>query len=83
MPIYEYTCLECDGSFEVMHRSPGGEKVVCPECGSAKIRKNFSYFAARVGSSVDIGACSGGRCGTGNSGSACPSGGCCGMTPVS
>ena len=83
MPIYEYTCLECDEPFEVMHLSSKEGRVVCPKCGSAKIRKNFSSFAAKVGSSGDIGACSAGGCGIGNSGPTCPAGGCCGMPPIS
>ncbi|MBK7874139.1 MAG: zinc ribbon domain-containing protein [Planctomycetes bacterium] len=44
MPVHEYTCRACETSFEELVF--GDEKVVCPECKSAKVDKRFSTFAA-------------------------------------
>ena len=43
MPIYEYRCQACDDLFEALVYA--STKVVCPECGSARIEKPFSAFA--------------------------------------
>ena len=43
MPIYEYRCGSCDELFEALVYA--STKVKCPECGSAKIEKQFSAFA--------------------------------------
>ncbi|MBC8253263.1 MAG: zinc ribbon domain-containing protein [Ardenticatenia bacterium] len=40
MPIYEYRCRDCDGTFEVLVR--GGAAVTCPHCGGASLDKLFS-----------------------------------------
>jgi putative FmdB family regulatory protein len=49
MPIYEYICPGCGGSFEKLVRSttPTSE-IVCPTCGNADVRKKVSTFAASV-----------------------------------
>jgi putative FmdB family regulatory protein len=48
MPIYEYTCKSCEKAFEELVRSAeAGDKVICPECGSKKVEKRMSVFAAR------------------------------------
>jgi putative FmdB family regulatory protein len=47
VPIYEYTCKQCDNKFEQLVRtmSGNGEKVKCPECGSTKTARALSLFA--------------------------------------
>jgi len=40
MPIYEYRCQECDGTFELLVRDGG--PVHCPDCGSASVDKLLS-----------------------------------------
>jgi putative FmdB family regulatory protein len=40
MPIYEYTCRDCDATFEALVR--GGDAVACPHCGSASLKKLLS-----------------------------------------
>jgi len=40
MPIYEYTCRDCDATFEVLVQ--GGDTVACPHCGSASLNKLLS-----------------------------------------
>ena len=67
MPIYEYTCRECDGKFEQLVRSmSGGEKIKCPKCGSTKTARALSVFAVgadqpKSSGSSDAPMC--GRCG--------------------
>lgn len=47
MPIYEYSCEECDENFEKLVRIAGFSQVTCPNCGSDKTRKKISTFASR------------------------------------
>jgi len=72
VPIYEYACMECESHFEELVRS-SEQAVTCPECGAAKVLKQFSTFAvhgvAKVGASsaprASGGGCCGGSCGCG------------------
>ncbi|MBN2714142.1 MAG: zinc ribbon domain-containing protein, partial [Planctomycetes bacterium] len=47
MPIYEYICKKCGKPFELLVRSD--TKVECPGCGSVKVEKRMSTFAAHEG----------------------------------
>ncbi len=49
MPIFEFVCRDCQEEFEKLVRAPSTE-VACPRCGSAKVRKKFSAFAAKTSS---------------------------------
>lgn len=50
MPFYDFDCAECGEGFEELVRSPEAvKKVVCPVCGSKKVKKRLSMVAARVG----------------------------------
>jgi putative FmdB family regulatory protein len=40
MPVYEYSCRDCDARFEVLVRA--GEAPTCPHCGSSSLRKLLS-----------------------------------------
>jgi putative FmdB family regulatory protein len=73
MPVYEYACMECESHFEELVRSSDAT-VRCPECGAAKVVKQFSTFAVGVGSRSSgssfeapsaprAGGCCGGSCG--------------------
>ncbi|GAX59824.1 regulatory protein, FmdB family [Candidatus Scalindua japonica] len=73
MPLYEYKCKKCEKISEILQRN--NEKVVCPECGSKSLEKQFSVFASS--SAPESSAAGGGippsspgSCGTG----------CCGMS---
>jgi len=56
MPIFEYTCRACQSDCELLIR--GGEKPVCPQCGSSKLDKHLSVVAAHVrGSSGSLPVC--------------------------
>jgi len=69
MPIYEFNCEDCDKEFETLVRTSDWEgEVECPSCGSEKLEKRLSVFAAgNETSSADMPPCSGmpsncGRC---------------------
>ncbi len=71
MPIYEFICDECKVKFEsfVLSSRHVGE-VVCPKCGSPRVKKQFSLFSCgsssaggasgSLSSSLSTGGCGGG-----------------------
>ena len=70
MPLYEYICRKCGKAHELLVAS-SGRKVACPDCGSTKMERQFSTFAAHSGAGR-----SGQFAGCPAAGS-CPSGGDC------
>lgn len=46
MPIYEFHCEKCSQDSEILVRSSDWKGTKCPHCGSEKISKKFSTFAA-------------------------------------
>ena len=49
MPIYEFDCPSCGEPFEELVRNSEAVKdVVCPTCGSRKVKKKLSTFASKV-----------------------------------
>ncbi len=74
MPIYEYTCEECETDFEKLSlgssENNGGEAVACPACGSSSVFKRFSTFGVKT-SYVPVGLSAGNTPSMGG-------GGCCG-----
>jgi len=73
VPIFEYACSSCGGSFELLVR--GGTRVACPSCSSEAVVKKLSLFAAHTkkaaavpschtgGEGCDLGRCGSGFCG--------------------
>ena len=45
MPIYEYTCNDCQARYEQIVRG-NGDGVACPKCGSARKTLQFSVFSS-------------------------------------
>lgn len=43
MPLFEYRCLDCDSTFELLIR--GGAVPACPSCHSTSLEKILSLFA--------------------------------------
>jgi len=57
MPLYEFSCSKCDKDFESLVRSTNWEgSVTCPHCGSKKLTKKLSVFAAQGGGSSSASA---------------------------
>jgi len=75
MPIYEYTCGDCDSAFEHLARTLSDKPAKCPACGGTKkLIKQLSTFAPATAAPAPRGchACA--------SAPHCPSaaaGGCC------
>jgi putative FmdB family regulatory protein len=72
MPLYEYICAKCNGHSELLVRS-AKEKAVCPSCGSTRMDRQFSTFAAHSAGSGQS-PCGSGTCPS--TGMACPGGAC-------
>ena len=56
MPIYEYVCSECSQPSEILLKGRR-DKPRCSHCGSAKLQRRFSTFAAHRGGGVPAGKC--------------------------
>ena len=58
MPIYEYTCEQCQTEFEmlVFDRSAA---VACPACEGQQVKKKFSVFGMKSGGNFTPSAGSG------------------------
>ena len=39
MPLYEYRCSTCGGSFERIEHVPGHSSLLCPHCGGTARRQ--------------------------------------------
>jgi putative FmdB family regulatory protein len=53
MPLYEFICAKCEKDFESLVRSANWQgSVACPRCGSKKLTKKLSVFAAQGGSTA-------------------------------
>jgi len=66
MPLYEYRCHTCDHRFEILQRlGQGPEGLSCPECGEARIEKQFSTFASNSGAAGERSAGPARGCGPG------------------
>lgn len=46
MPLYEFHCSDCGRDSEVLVRSTHWQGTECPKCGSTRLSKNLSVFAA-------------------------------------
>jgi putative FmdB family regulatory protein len=69
VPIYEYLCADCSGTFEELVSTTTAGAVNCPDCGGSTVTKLLSSFATPrpVGASVGgSGGCCGGSCGCGH-----------------
>ena len=67
MPIYEYVCMSCESHFEELVGMSDPDPQ-CPDCGNAKVAKQFSTSFAAHGvagqPSFGGGGCCGGSCGS-------------------
>lgn len=61
MPMFEYSCIACGFRFEKLQKSGEADKVICPACGSAEVKRELSPFSSSTGSA-------GGSCAAGPGG---------------
>jgi putative FmdB family regulatory protein len=47
MPLYEYNCLDCNDTFELLIRT--GDQPHCPDCEGTRLEKLLSAPAAHIG----------------------------------
>ena len=55
MPLYEYSCRDCESQFELLVR--GSEQPHCPECESERLERLLSAPAAHTTSSRELPMC--------------------------
>jgi putative FmdB family regulatory protein len=66
MPIYEFHCEKCGQDSEILIQSRDWKGAKCPQCGSTKLDKKFSTFAAaNAGGAAPSGKRKRGGCGSG------------------
>ena len=79
MATYEYLCLACEHPFEERRSMTASveTQLACPDCGSDRVRRRFSIFAAGAGTGAAVspgsplrlrgaGGCCGGGCACGS-----------------
>lgn len=75
MPMYEYACKSCQGTFTKLRRMDQSDHdISCPSCGTEEVQRKLSVFASFSKSSsgeVMATAGTGGGCGGGCAGCSC------------
>jgi putative FmdB family regulatory protein len=51
MPIFEYACRKCGKVFEKLILGKDRLDLVCPACGSRRVKQKFSAFATATAAS--------------------------------
>lgn len=64
MPIYEYTCKDCETQFEKFVRSmTSAVEVKCPHCGGMHVKKGWSVFGTgSAGTGLNLSASAASNC---------------------
>lgn len=68
MPIYEYTCQDCQTGFELIRNySEADTNLVCTQCDGENVKRQISLFNASSGGRTlaggdGCGSCAGGSC---------------------
>jgi len=76
MPIYEYICSKCGHAFEKLVPS-SKTKPKCEQCGSPKLERQFSTFAAHNGASATSSCAAAAQCPTAMASQGAACGSCC------
>ena len=69
MPIYEYRCVDCGGSFEALV-SASRPEAECPSCHGSNLSRELSVFASARSFGASVGPMAAGG------GGGCCAGGC-------
>ena len=72
MPIYEYTCQDCQNHFQARRAMRDADApLACPQCGAKRAKRGLSLFAAHsssgkalAGGGASCGSCSSSSCGS-------------------
>jgi putative FmdB family regulatory protein len=59
MPIYEYRCLDCSGTFEKIIWNSGDNEILCPACRSKNNVRVLSAFSKGSGGGKGVPVTSG------------------------
>jgi putative FmdB family regulatory protein len=68
MPIYEYTCQDCQADFEIIRSIKDADAPLnCEQCQGEHVKRRISLFNASSGGRViaggsSCGSCAGGAC---------------------
>ncbi len=64
MPVYEYQCLSCKGTYDIFHKGKELiEDIACPDCNSDEYTKLMSApTVSTKGMTNDSPGCSPGTC---------------------
>ena len=84
MPLYDYSCLDCGGTCEVLHAASKLHPP-CPSCGSMNLKKMMSAHSSLSGVSTNTFPGQGDTscCGTTPMSAGCSGpGSCCGKPPI-
>jgi len=65
MPVFEYRCKDCGHITEFLEKPDSKGQHVCEKCGSKRLEKIFSTFAARSGDSGSSNSSGSSSCPTG------------------
>ena len=59
MPIFEFICDQCGNFFEELVRVANSPPdIICPDCQSNQVSKQFSVFASKISASTALSSCS-------------------------
>lgn len=42
MPLYQYTCRECENTVDILHKIDYKEEIKCKGCGHSPMRKDIT-----------------------------------------
>jgi putative FmdB family regulatory protein len=70
MPIYEYTCQDCQANYEIIRSTKDADApLTCEQCQGVNVKRRISLFNAASSGRViaggnGCGSCTGGACST-------------------
>jgi len=64
MPIFEYTCKDCNSHYDILHKKKENkDDVICPKCKSKNYLKLISSFSSVISTGSSSDGCESGSCG--------------------
>jgi len=53
MSVHEYSCTKCGHQFKKLQKNTAVETLLCPNCGSTEVSKEFSSFCSTGSASIE------------------------------